>query len=56
MVCASKGISMKEFATELIIREIEEFEDMMLAKEAQKRLDEMDESENISIDDAFRID
>ena len=55
MVCAQKGVSLKDFASELLIREIEEYEDRLLAKKAQERLDEMDESENIDFDDASRL-
>ena len=53
MVCAMMGISLKDFASQLIINEIEAYEDQLLAKKAQKRLDDMNESENISIKEAF---
>lgn len=43
MICAQMGVSMKDFATDLLISAIEEHEDRLLAKKAQKRLDEMDE-------------
>lgn len=55
MMCAQKGLSLKDFATQLIIKEIEEYEDLLLAKKAQERLNEMDESENIPFDEASRL-
>ncbi len=45
------NVSFKEFATELLIKQIEEFEDSLLARKARKRLDEMDESENLPFED-----
>ena len=47
-VCAEKGISMKEFATDLILKAIEEYEDRRLSRKARKRLKEMDSKDNIS--------
>jgi len=53
MMCADMGVSFKDFATDLLMKEIEDYEDCILAKKAQKRLEKMDRSENISIEDAF---
>lgn len=55
MLCAVKGLSLKEFATDLIIRAIEEYEDHTLARRARKRLKEMDRKDNISFDEATRL-
>lgn len=55
MMCAQKGVSLKDFASDLLIQKIEEYEDLFLAEKAQKRLDEMDESENIGFDIAARL-
>ena len=55
MMLAKRGVSLKDFAIELILKEIEEYEDSLLAKIAEERLDEMDESENISCDEACRL-
>ncbi len=53
MVCAKKGLSLKDFATELLVKEIEEYEDILLANQADERLKEIDVSENISIEKAM---
>lgn len=55
MLCAQKGLSLREFATELLIHAIEEYEDERLAKEANKRLREMKEEDSISWDEARRM-
>jgi hypothetical protein len=55
LVCAQKGQSLKDFASELLIREIEKYEDRLLTKKANRRLSEMDESENIDFDEATRL-
>ncbi len=54
MVCAKKGVSLKDFASNLLIKEIEEYEDLLLAEKVQERLDEMDDSENINFNDACK--
>lgn len=41
MVCAKKGLSLKEFATNILIEAIQEAEDEMLAERANKRLETM---------------
>jgi len=55
MLCAQKGLSLKDFASALLIREIEEYEDRMLAKRAQKRREEMDENDTIDFGEATRL-
>ena len=55
MMLAKKGVSLKDFAIQLILKEIDEYEDRLLAKTAQERLDEMNDSENISFDDACEL-
>lgn len=52
MLCAEKGLSLKEFATDLIIKAIEEYEDHRLTKKARKRLKEINPKENIPFDKA----
>lgn len=55
MLCAQRGISFKEFATELLIRAIEEYEDEQLAKKANERIEEAKGSDTIPWDEARRI-
>ncbi len=55
MLCADKGLSLKEFATDLLLKAIEEYEDHMLSRKARKRLKEMDEKENISFKKARKL-
>lgn len=52
MLCAEKGISLKEFATDLILKAIEDYEDHMLARKARKRIKEMDSKDNIPFEKA----
>lgn len=55
MVCAKNRLSLKDFATNLLIREIEETENIMLASKAQRRLNEMNENDNIDFNDASKL-
>ena len=55
MLCAEKGVSFKDFATDLLLKAIEEYEDRRLAKKARKRLKELTQEENISFDDASKL-
>ncbi|MBS4168133.1 hypothetical protein [Parachlamydia sp. AcF125] len=55
MLCAKKGQSLKDFASDLLIREIEEYEDHQLAKKADIRLGEMKDSDLIDFSDATRL-
>lgn len=55
MLLAQKGISLKEFATDLLLKAIEEYEDQMLSKKAKARLKELEGEENISFEDACKL-
>lgn len=55
MLCAHKGKSLKAFASELLIRELEEYEDRHLANKAEQRLREMDEKDNIDFEKAAEL-
>jgi predicted DNA-binding protein len=55
MLCAEKGLSLKEFATELLIKAIEEYEDHMLARKARRRLKELDKKDNIPFEKARKL-
>ena len=49
-----KGVSLKQFATEMLIEKIEE-EDRILSQKASARLNEMDSSENIDFEEAIDL-
>ena len=53
LMCAKKGISFKELATELILAAIDSYEDTELSIIAQQRLEEMDDNENVSFKKAI---
>ena len=55
MVCAKKKMSIKDFASNLIIREIEEYEDDLLLQEAHKRLEEADGDTAIPFEEAIKL-
>ena len=55
MVCADMGVSLKKFATDLMLKAIEEYEDQMLAKKAARRLKEMEPENNISFKEATKL-
>lgn len=54
LMCAEKGISFREFATELLMNTIEEYEDKKLAKKARKRLKNMNSDDNIPFEKASK--
>jgi hypothetical protein len=54
MLCAEKGISIKDFVVPLILRAIEKEEDSLLTRKAQIRLKNMNPENLIPIDDAFK--
>ena len=54
MLCAEKGVTIKDFATELLCAEIEDYEDKRLAKKARKRLKTMDPKDNIPFEKAAK--
>ncbi len=47
LMCAKKGLSFKDLATELILAAIDSYEDEELNNIAQKRLEEIDSKDNI---------
>ena len=55
MVCAKKGLSLREFATQLLVKAIEEAEDEMLAQKANKRLEIMKPEDLIPFDEASKL-
>ncbi len=55
LICAELGVSFREFATDLLLNAIEEYEDKQLAKLARKRIKEMDPNENISFEEAVKL-
>jgi len=54
MICAEKGVTIKDFVVPLILRAMEEEEDAFLARKAQQRLKNLDNTDLISIEDAFK--
>ena len=55
MVCADMGISFKKFATDLMLKAVEEYEDQMLAKKASQRLKEINVEDNIPFKEATHL-
>lgn len=54
MVCAKKGLTLRDFATEVLIKAIEETEDEMLAQRANERLESMSPEDLISWNEAIQ--
>lgn len=54
MLCAEKGVSMKDFVVPIVLRAMEDEEDALLIKKAQKRLRNIDPKDLIPIEDAFK--
>lgn len=54
LMCAEKGVSFREFATELLMNTIEEYEDKKLAKKARKRLKNLNQDDNIPFEKASK--
>ena len=54
MLCAKKGVSIKDFVIPLVLKAVEEEEDALLSKKAQQRLKKMETSDLIPIEDAFK--
>ena len=52
LLCAKKGVSLKKFATDLIIQAIEDAEDEILSKKANERLVNLKEEDLIDWDEA----
>jgi len=55
MICAKEGVSLREFATCVLVEAIEEYEDNLLAQEASKRLKGMDEKNLVSFSRAKKL-
>ena len=54
LLCAEKGVSIKDFVVPLILKAIEEEEDALLEKKARKRLKQINPDDLIPIDEAFK--
>lgn len=55
MLCAKKGKSFKAFATELLLKAIEEAEDDLFSQKANHRLADIKDEDLISWDEARRL-
>jgi hypothetical protein len=55
LLCAKRGLSLRDFGTELFIKAIEEAEDELLAQKANKRLEQREEKDLIDWDEATRL-
>lgn len=53
MLCAEKGVSIKDFVVPLILKAMEEEEDALLIRKAQHRLKNLKADDLIPIKDAF---
>ena len=54
-VCAQRGMTLRDFATMILVRAIEEAEDEFLLSKAKERLEEMDPDDLITFDEATRL-
>lgn len=54
LLCAKKGISLRELATELLIKAIEDAEDEMLSKKANERLNNLKDEDLVDWSEATR--
>lgn len=54
MICAAKGVSIKDFVVPLVLRAMEEEEDAFLARKSHKRLRSMIPDDLIPIEEAFK--
>ena len=54
MLCAEKGITIKDFVIPLILRAMEEEDDALLSRKAQQRLKNMNPDDLIPIEEAFK--
>ena len=54
MLCAEKGVSIKDFVIPLILRAMEKEEDAFLARKARQRLKKINLENLIPIEEAFK--
>lgn len=54
ILCVAKGVSIKDFVVPVILKAMEEEEDVYLAKKAKKRLKNMNPKDLIPIEAAFK--
>lgn len=54
MICAEKGVTIKDFVVPLILHAIEKEEEALLARKARHRLKNVNPEQLISIEDAFK--
>lgn len=54
MLCAEKGVTIKDFVVPLILKALEKEEDALLKRKAKQRLKNMDPNDLIPIEDAFK--
>lgn len=54
LICAGKGVSVKDFVVPLILKAIEDEEDTLLARKAKRRLKNLNPDDLIPIKDAFK--
>lgn len=54
MLCAEKGVSIKDFVVPLILKAIEQEEDALLTRKALHRLKSLDQNHLIPIEEAFK--
>lgn len=55
MLCAKEGTSLRQYASQILIQSIEDYEDRILAERAEKRLDEMDDSDLVDFHEAIQM-
>lgn len=55
MLCAQKGISFKELATQLLLQAIEEYEDEVMAKKAEEIMSNSSKDDWITWDEAYKL-
>lgn len=54
MLCAEKGVSIKDFVVPLILKAIDDEEDALLIRKAENRLKNMNPKDLIPVKDAFK--
>ncbi len=54
MLCADKGVSIKDFVVPIILKAMEEEEEKLLVRKAKQRLKNLDVKDLIPIEDAFK--